>query len=198
MKRYFIDLFHSAILLSDSKPSISDKALYILQIILASGPIIFILDGFGMWFETNRAFCQSAMIVLLINLCVGAWFHYKRDSFKWEGFFWGNLKMMTLVTLSYVVLEQLRKSAGDNSATEAFKYVVQVATLLWPVSKTMKNVYLLSDGQHPPAFVMERLYKFNKTGKVSDILGEDNPHGQNINHDYDAEQIPDDPDAERD
>jgi hypothetical protein len=54
---------------------------------------------------------------------------------------------------------------------------------IFPASKILKNIYILSNKQYPPSFIMDKIYKFEKDGNVTDLLGkenEDNINEENI------------------
>jgi hypothetical protein len=56
---------------------------------------------------------------------------------------------------------------------ESFKILIQVVTLLYPVSKVLKNIYILSNKQFPPAFIMDKIYNFEKNGDLKDLFDTD-------------------------
>ena len=66
-----------------------------------------------------------------------------------------------------MLLEMLRYTAGDNIAGEIFRVTIQIITLLYPTSKVLKNVYIITDGKYPPEFLMNKLYNFEKNGDLN-------------------------------
>ena len=81
--------------------------------------------------------------------------------------------MTFIVIIGYVMLEMLRYTAGDNLAGEIFRILIQISTLLFPISKVLKNIFILSKGKYPPKFFMQRLYNFEKTGDLKDLFDKD-------------------------
>jgi len=77
--------------------------------------------------------------------------------------------MLAILLLAYILLEALASIVGSNMATEGFRVVIQFSTLLYPSSKALKNLYILSNKEYPPAFIMEKLYKFEKTGDIAEF-----------------------------
>ena len=77
--------------------------------------------------------------------------------------------MIAVLIVVYFLLEMLRLTMGENVIGEGFRSVIQVSTLLYPSSKALKNLYILSNKQFPPKFIMERLYKFEQTGDLKDL-----------------------------
>lgn len=165
------------LLIADNHPTFFEKVKYYFTIISAFAPFAYMLDGISQWFTDNKQFASFVMLCILINIIVGAWYHHKMRTFSWELFFKRNSLMVAVLLVAYTLLEMLRITAGDNMFAEGFKAVIQVSTLLYPMSKALKNLYVLSNKQFPPSFVMERLYNFEKTGNLKDLF----PEQQNDN-----------------
>ena len=170
---YVRKMFCQAILWTDDKPSFIEKVNYFINLITTLTPIAFLLDGLNLWFKTNHQFSSFVIICLVINLLVGARFHYKMNSFSWVEFFKKNSEMWIVLIVVYGLLEMLRLTAGSNFIGEGFKVLIQVMTLLYPISKVLKNIYILSRKRYPPAFIMEKIYNFEKTGDLSEFFNND-------------------------
>jgi len=78
-----------------------------------------------------------------------------------------------VIMFGYTILEMMHLRLGDNLLANGFKITIELSTLLYPGSKVMKNLYILSNKQFPPAFIMERLYNFEKTGNLKDLFPEE-------------------------
>jgi hypothetical protein len=52
--------------------------------------------------------------------------------------------MFLVVIIVYALLEMLRNTVGNNLIGESFKFVIQLTTLLYPISKALKNIYILT------------------------------------------------------
>lgn len=163
------------ILLSADKPTIFEKLVYFGSLIIRIGPIAYLLDGFNFWFQTNQQFSSFVLICLLANMIVGGIFHKKMHTFSWKEALKKNIGMWIILIIVYVLLEILRITVGDNVVGEGFKVLIQITTLMWPVSKALKNIYILSEKQFPPSFIMDRVYNFEKTGSVKDLFDTDLP-----------------------
>lgn len=161
------------ILLADNRPSFADKLSYFLNLIVTFSPIAFLLDGLNLWFNNNQQFSSFVLICLLVNLLVGAKFHYKMNTFSWKELLTRNAEMWIVLIIVYALLEMLRITAGNNFVGEGFKIMIQVMTLLYPISKALKNIYILSNKQFPPAFIMDKIYNFEKTGDLKDLFDAD-------------------------
>ena len=163
-------IFYSIILSSYEGLSISVKLQYFAKLIITFSPIAFILDSLGFWFEENKMFFSFIIYTLIVNIAVGVWFHLKNKTFKWEEFLKKNSTMLFVIMLAYPILEFMRLIAGENIAGEIFKITIQIATLLYPASKILKNLYILSNKQYPPSFLMDKLYKFEQEGDLNDLF----------------------------
>jgi len=43
-------------------------------------------------------------------------------------------------------------------------------TLLYPVSKAVKHIFILSKGKYPPQWIIAALYQYEKNGKLKDFF----------------------------
>lgn len=169
---FFKKTFTQIILSADSNLDWIDKLNYLLISISKIAPIAFILSGLSLWFNNNQTFFSFIICTLLINVIVGIWKHKRAGTFKWKIFFWKNIEMWLIIVLIYPLLEMLSILAGDNFIGEGFKVLIQISTILYPGSKILKNGYILSNRKFPPGFLMERLYKFEKTGNLNELFEE--------------------------
>ncbi len=78
--------------------------------------------------------------------------------------------MWIILVLVYGLLEMLRITAGNNFVGEGFKVLIQVMTLLYPISKALKNIYILSNKKFPPSFIMDKIYTFEKNGDLNNLF----------------------------
>ena len=143
--KYLKETLCRLILLVDNRPSFTDKIIYFFQVIGTFAPIAYLLDGLNFWFKTNQQFSSFILICLLVNMVVGAFFHNKMGSFNWVEMFKKNILMWVVLIIVYAMLEMLRLTAGNNFVGEGFKILIQVTTLLFPISKVLKNVKKVVD-----------------------------------------------------
>lgn len=159
-----------ALLADDSNATFWDKIRYLIILLSSSSPIVYIVREIGAWFENNSQFVSFLLVVFCINMAVGIVFHKSKNTFSWEEFFKRNALMWFVCVCVYWVLEMLRITVGDNSIGEVFGITIQLVTLLYPISKILKNIFILTGGKHPPEFIMNRLYNFEKTGDPNDLI----------------------------
>lgn len=165
-------ILYSIILLSTDKPTYEEKVQYLAKLIMALTPVAALMDYLGVWFIDNHAFFSGMIMAYIANMIVGGWYHKKSNTFKWSEFWLGNIKMWSITLLIYPLLEVMSTVVGDNYLGETFKVTIQIATLLYPISKVLKNGYILSNKKYPPGFIMERLYRFEKNGDVRGLFGD--------------------------
>src|SRR6478736_1797060 len=166
-------LFCGIILIADSRPTFVEKLKYFALIIATSSPVIWIIESLSGWYLTNHQFANGVFVTVFINIVIGAWYHHKMGSFSYEQFIVRNSIMILVLLFGYTILELLQLRLGDNMLATGFKTTIEVSTLLYPGSKVLKNLYILSNKQFPPSFIMERLYNFEKTGNIKDLFPEE-------------------------
>lgn len=165
-------IYSNLILVAAKKPNIWEKVQYLINLVATFGPVALLLKDLDAWFTTNANFIAGVVVALVINIVVGWWYHSVMKTFSWNEFFKGNGKMFFVVFVVYILLELLRFAMGNNIIGEGFKIIVQVSTILYPVSKALKNIHILTHKKHPPAAIMDRLYNFEKTGNVKELYNQ--------------------------
>lgn len=150
--------------------SYSEKIKYCLFVIAHLAPLAFFMEWIDAWFKDNGQFFFFVCVALIINMGAGVWFHLKYGTFKMRDFLLNNVEMMGVVVIVYVMLEMLRYTAGENIAGELFRIIIQVLTLLYPVSKVLRNMFIISRGKHPPKFIMMKLYNFERYGDLEEFF----------------------------
>lgn len=150
--------------------SYSEKIKYCLFVIAHLAPLAFFMEWIDAWFKDNGQFFFFVCVALIINMGAGVWFHLKYGTFKMRDFLLKNVEMMGVVVIVYVMLEMLRYTAGENIAGELFRIIIQVLTLLYPVSKVLRNMFIISRGKHPPKFIMMKLYNFERYGDLEEFF----------------------------
>jgi hypothetical protein len=170
IRMIFRKLFCGIILIADNNPTFLEKLKYFTTIMCTFAPIAYCLDGMSFWFSTNKQFASFVLLAIIINIVVGAAFHWRNRTFSQELFLVRNAVMVSVLIISYTLLEMLHITIGKNIFSESFRTLIQISTLLYPISKTFKNLYILSNKQFPPEWIMERLYNFEKTGNIDTIV----------------------------
>jgi hypothetical protein len=163
-------LFYSLILLGDNRFTITERIIGWLKLLLAFSPVAYVLNMFNLWFADNKKFVTLFIIVLFINAVFGLWKHHREKEFSWEEFLKKTGIMIIVVISVYFLLNALQSVAGDNFISDGFNVMIQVTTIFFPASKALKSIYIISNGEYPPKFIMEKLYNFEKDGDVKELL----------------------------
>lgn len=163
-------IWYSLLLYADSRPSISEKTIITAKLIFISAPIGYVLKQFDKWFTTNHEFVSFVLYAVAFNIVVGIYYHWKKKTFSWKDFLVKNIEMFVILILVYFLLEMINQVAGLSITGEYFQMLIQVITLLYPISKALKNIHILSNYKHPPHFIMNRIYKFEQDGDLTELL----------------------------
>lgn len=163
----------SIILISSSDPAITvvDKIEYWFKAIATTGLIAVLLTKIGLWYTSNSEFVEWVFACIVLNATVGGILHKKQGTFSWKLLIKSTIVMLAYLLAVYMLLDALRSPLKDQSAGVYFKMIIEIATLLWPVSKALKNIHFLTDKKHPPSFIMNRLYNFEKNGDEKALFG---------------------------
>lgn len=174
MKQFLQDIYYSVIFIGDSKYKTSDfmfeKAIALIKVICAFAPIAFVLETINFWFLNNKQFIAGFLVVVVINGYFGIKKHRKLNDFDYKIFFIKTRKMLTIVISVYILLSILAKFAGDNIIAEGFQVLIQVMTLFYPISKAIKSIHVIYNGEYPPKWLMDKFYNFEETGDMGDLF----------------------------
>lgn len=162
--------FCNLILIGDSDLSLVDRLISFWESLKRIGPIAFILGSLSMWFSTHQGFFIGTIAFVLLNMLIGMYKHHKKDTFKWEIFFPKTFQMILVLIVTYFVIEVVISIAGSGAIIDGFRAVLQASTLLYPGSKILKNIFIISNGEHPPKWVMEKIYNFHENGDLQEFL----------------------------
>lgn len=161
------------ILLSDDSISILERLKYVFLTIASFAPVAYALDFFDLWIKDNNQFGFFVSLSLLLNAIVGAVAHLHARTFCFKIFLLGNIMMAFIVVCGALTLEMLRMTIGDNAIGDGFRILLQVTTLIYPCSKIMKNIFILSGGKFPPEYMMRKIYNFEKNGDLNSLFSQD-------------------------
>jgi hypothetical protein len=137
----------------------------------AVGPITIFIQILFDWYLTNESFVQGNVFLIGLNGVLGGWFHFRKGDFSWEEILMKTVKMSILSLIVYAVLEIIMSRGGDYGVVKGFRAAIQIGTLLYPGTKILKNVYILSNGEYPPTWIMKKVYNFQENGDLNEFLG---------------------------
>jgi len=156
------------------KVDFKDKLIYLLESIITFAPVALLFGVVMQWYDANKIFAGSLLLVLFANMGVGCYFHIKKGTFDISDFLKKNIEMIFYTSVVYVALYTLHLNIAENIASDIFLSLIQVVSLLFPISKIFKNIFILSDGKHPPEFLMQKLYNFEKNGDLNEFFNTKN------------------------
>nr|DAT34002.1 MAG TPA: hypothetical protein [Caudoviricetes sp.] len=156
----------------DDKIQLRDRVYYFFFAFFKSIPLLMLYSYFSMWREKNEFFFAGIGFILFLNMTVGAIYHAKAGSFSIKEFIGGNIMILLVVSVVYISLSVLSIPLNDTEMGKIFQSVLQFMTLMYPVSKIVKNIFVLTGGKYPPKFIMKALYNYEKEGKLKDFFDE--------------------------
>lgn len=168
--KLFRSVFFSFVLIADDRVSFLTKISTYLKLLLGFGPIAYGLDLVGFWFTDNKKFVTFFIVIVIANACLGLWKHKKMNQFDWEQFFSKTGRMLVVVIITYFLLSMIAGITGENFISEGFETSIQVMTLFYPASKGLKSIFVISNGEYPPKWIMKKVYNFEEDGDMSDLF----------------------------
>lgn len=166
----FYNLYTALILYADSKVELTERVIISSKLLFIFAPIAYMLNQFDHWFSNNHQFVSYMIYAIIANMGMGVWAHLRRNTFDWKSFWMKNIEMFILTIIVYFLLEMLNQTAGRSITGQGFQIFIQSLTLLFPISKTMKSIHIVSNGKHPPRIIMKKLYRFDETGDLNEFF----------------------------
>jgi len=170
MKKFLYQKYFTIVLTADDSLTVLERCKYLFSCVLTFAPVAIILSALGVWFETNKLFLCSIIVFIFINMILGGRMHWKSRTFSMKLLLQKTVEMIMVVGIVYLVLELILKVAGENVITSSFQATLQVATLLYPGGKILKNIFILSEGEHPPKWLMQKIYNFQNNGDLKEFM----------------------------
>ena len=158
----------------DDKIHIRDRVYYFFIAFFKSIPLLMLYSYFTVWKEKNELFFVGISFILFLNMVVGATYHATAGSFDIKQFLYGNISVMLVISVVYISLSVLSIPLNESEMGKMFQSILQFMTLMYPVSKIVKNVFVLTGGKYPPQFIMKALYNYEREGKLKDFFDEIN------------------------
>ena len=182
----------------DEKIHLRDRVYYFFIAFFKSIPLLMLYSYFSTWRGNNEFFFAGICFALFLNALVGGVYHFKTGTFDIKDFLVGNTMMIFVISVSYISLAILSIPLDESGIGKMFKMSVQLMTLFYPVSKIVKNVFVLTRGKYPSQFVMKALYNYEREGKLKDFFDEINQGVTHINSDNEQTQNTEDHESNTD
>ncbi len=170
LKIALLKIYFYLALATDPNTSVWERIVVFFLWILTLGPVVFVVDRLHKWIIDYQGFTIGVVLFILLNLILGGIVHQKKGDFDWQLLLRKTNKMVIVLLVSYFTLEVLISIVGENFVVDGFRIAIQVSTLLYPGSKILKNIFILSEGEHPPEWVMRKVYKFQENGDLQELF----------------------------
>lgn len=165
-------LYANMIIFADGSSQSVERIDSYARTLLVFAPLAFVSELLDLWFIENKSFSLFVGGFVLANAIVGGIAHQIKGDFSWEKLLVKTIKMAAIIVTTYIILEGLVSPMGVNPVSGGLIAAFQVATLLYPGSKILLNIFIWSDGEHPPKWIMEKVYNFKKNGNLTEFLSE--------------------------
>ena len=158
---------------SDTSIALRDRLYYLWQTLSRSAPFMLLYRYFHSWQQTHEAFLVALAVALVVNMFVGVAYHLRQRTFSLSELLKKSAQMLGVIAAVYILLALLKVPLAESHTGELFESTLQLMTLLYPVSKAVKNIFVLTHGKYPPAWVMKALYNYEKEGKLKEFFNND-------------------------
>ncbi len=189
IKVQLLKLYVNLLISADRNSDETTRFLSFSRSLLVFAPAAFLLDLLGVWFDENQTFTLFTAAFVAANAFIGGIAHKIKGDFNWEKFLVKTLKMTGIICFTYIVLEGLVSPIGNNVITDGLIASFQVATLLYPGAKILKNIFIWSDGEHPPKWIMQKVYNFKENGDLKAFLNQEGAGDLEVKKKVDNETI---------
>ncbi len=184
LKLMFFKLYANLIIYADGTSQNIERIDSYGRALLVFAPVAFLADLLDVWFIENQSFSLFVGGFVLVNAIIGGIAHQIKGDFSWELLLIKTIKMASIIVLTYIILEGMVSPMGNNAISEGLIAAFQVATLLYPGAKILLNIFIWSDGEHPPKWIMQKVYNFKKNGDLQAFLNDKAPTEIDENQDY--------------
>lgn len=164
--KYIKLAYFAIIMIADDRINLKPRIYELAMVALTISPIAYLLKSLDAWFVSNIDFVVGFILIVIANALLGIWRHMKLNQFSWVKFLLKTCLMIAVVSVVYGMLSILGHIAGENFISNGFEVAIQVTTLLYPVSKALKSVHIISNGDYPPKWIMEKVYNYNNDGDL--------------------------------
>jgi len=170
IKAVFLKIYYNLIIVAQKGVATSERLEAFYNSAKYVSPVAFVLGLINAWYMENAEFTYAVLVIVFINMILGGIMHFRKGHFRWGTLLIKTMIMLIVIGVSYLVLEMIVSFAGSGLIIQGFRASIQVATLLYPGAKILKHIFILSNGEHPPKWVMDKLYKFKENGDLNQFL----------------------------
>ena len=181
LKVLSLKVFCDLVVIADGKSELAERVISFFRALFSLPLIAFFLAIATHWYVNNQLFVIFIIIAIVGNIGFGGWMHWKNGSFNMGVFLNKTGTMLLSIMVVYFALEMVITLGGENAVTTGFRLALQVSTLLYPIGKICKNGFILSKGEYPPKWIMQKIYNFQENGDLKKFMNvEDIPEDKNV------------------
>lgn len=147
-----------------------DRVKYFFQAVWLSFPFIVMYNHLTSWHSSNEVFIESASIIIFINMIFGGVSHWKQGTFSWWQLGIKNFYIICIVLATYVVLDKLFGFFAETFVGGMLKSSISFIVLMYPASKFMTSLFIVTNGKFPPMYLMKLFYSYEKNGRIKDFF----------------------------
>lgn len=147
-----------------------DRVKYFFQAVWISFPFIVIYNHISGWHDANVLFVESASIIIFVNMIFGGVSHWKQGTFSWWRLGLKNFYIVCIVLCTYLVLDKLFGFFADTFVGGMLKSSISFIVLMYPASKFMASLFIVTNGKFPPMYLMKLFYSYEKSGRIKDFF----------------------------
>lgn len=156
---------------------LKDRLNYFWDVITKYSPLLFLYTMAVTWYDQNKPFALAMGTALLLNLIIGARYHWLKGTFNLTRMMIKNIELLAIVAGVYMLLKVLTVPLEEWFVGTIFKATIEFISILLPTEKALKNMFIITNGKHPPAWVIKALYNYQKEGKLKDFFDMMNGEG---------------------
>lgn len=156
---------------------LKDRINYFWEVITKYSPLLFLYTMAVAWYDQNKPFALAMGTALLLNLIIGARYHWLKGTFNLTRMMVKNIELLAIVAGVYMLLKVLTIPLEEWFVGTLFKATIEFISILLPTEKALKNMFIITNGKHPPAWVIKALYNYQKEGKLKDFFDMMNGEG---------------------
>jgi hypothetical protein len=169
-KIYLLKFLYNVIRIGDNQAQWPDRMESFISSAALVAPLTIGSTVMARWYFNNREFSLAVVVLIFINMILGAWMHWKKGDFKLVILQNKTVAMVIGVGMVYLVMEMVISHGGNNIVTQGFRNALQVTSLLYPASKILKNIFIITKGEYPPKWIMHKIFNFQENGDLNGFM----------------------------
>jgi hypothetical protein len=168
----FLEVLFSVLVLLQKGNLVTKISLTLGTSLLIALPI-WVSDVVNNHIVTSPSFLSILVILLISDLFLGAWKHYKAHTFDFTELFKGlgiKVGVSILAMVLFNSLTSIHEMQSLGSIKDMITLTGKVANFVYIGGSAFNNMYYITNGKFPPVSWMERFKRFETTLDVKELL----------------------------